>query len=426
LQALAFYYLQMNVKNKLYKLIFLYGRNYTKIIVWAFQVKQQKTAIGIVGTGFIATGLAHLLLNSPDLTVSKMLTRRDPESIEGIPKSLFTNSINELIDNSDLIVECCGDPIHATEVISEIVKTNKQVLTVNSEFHVTTGSYFAKRGHFVSEADGDQPGCLARLKIEAEGMGFEPLAYVNLKGFLNPDPTIEDMKYWSEKQQLALDQVVSFTDGTKLQIEQAFVANGLGATIAEDGMIGATVDNLSDLDYLIHAAEKAGAPISEYLLCKGSPPWVLIVANNSEADRLPGYLPFSRLTTTNDNAYILLRNYHLVHLEVRNTIRNVLNGEGMLLNNSTNPQITVAAVAKHDMAPDDSILKGAGGFDVRGHAVQMIDHQNAVPICLLQKTPLIRNVERGQIITFDDVDLSASKALDCYQAILADCESLSH
>jgi predicted homoserine dehydrogenase-like protein len=78
------------------------------------------------------------------------------------------------------------------------------------------------------------------------------------------------------------------------------------------------------------------------------------------------------------------------------------------------------------MAPGDSILKGAGGFDVRGHAVQMIDHQNAVPICLLQKTLLIRNVERGQIITFDDVDLSASKALDCYQAIVADCESLSH
>jgi len=384
---------------------------------------EQKTAIGIVGTGFIATGLAHLLLNSPDLTVSKMLTRRDPESIEGLPKSLLTNSVNELIDCSDLIVECCGDPIHATNVISEIVKTDKKVLTVNSEFHVTTGSYFTKRGYFVSEADGDQPGCLARLKIEAEGMGFEPLAYVNLKGFLNPDPTLKEMEYWSDKQQLALDQVVSFTDGTKLQIEQAFVANGLGATIAQDGMIGATVENLSDLDYLVQAAENASEPISEYLLCKGSPPGVLIVAKNSEADRLPGYLPFSRLTTTDGLGYILLRNYHLVHLEVRNTIRNVLNGEGILLNNSAQPTITVAAVAKHDMAPGDAIIKGAGGFDVRGHAVQLRDHQNAVPICLLQNTPLIRPVERGQIITFDDVDLAATKALDCYQAIIDDCST---
>ncbi len=385
-------------------------------------MSDNKTSIGIVGTGFIATGLAHLLLNSPDLTVSKMLTRRDPDSIGTLPKSLFTNSVNELIDQSDIIVECCGDPIHATEVISEIVKTDKKILTINSEFHVTTGSYFTKRGYFVSEVDGDQPGCLARLKLEAEGMGFDPLAYVNLKGFLNPDPTMEDMEYWSKKQQLALDQVVSFTDGTKLQVEQAFVANGLDATIAQDGMIGATVESLTDLDYLVRASEKVGAPISEYLLCKGSPPGVLIVAKSSEADRLPGYLPFSRLKTNEDLGYILLRNYHLVHLEARNTIRKVIEGEGILLNNSANPEITVGAIAKHDMKVGDSILKGAGGFDVRGHAVKMKEHKTAVPVCLLQKTPLARDVVRGQIITFDDVDLEPSKALDCYQDILSDCQ----
>lgn len=381
----------------------------------------KKTSVGIVGTGFIATGLAQVLLNASDLAISKILTRRDPASINTLPQELLTNSVNELIDSSDIIVECCGDPIHATDVISEIVKTDTKVLTVNSEFHVTTGSYFTKRGHFVSEADGDQPGCLARLKIEALGMGFDPVAYVNLKGFLNPDPTIEEMEYWSKKQQLALDQVVSFTDGTKLQIEQAFVANGLDATIAQDGMIGETVDSLNDLDYLVEASDKAGAPISEYLLCKGSPPGVLIVAKNEEADRLPGYLPFSRLKTTNDSAYILLRNYHLVHLEVCNTIRNVLNGEGMLLTNSTNPAITVAAVAKRDMKVGEAIKKGAGGFDVRGHAVQMNEHKTAVPICLLQQTPLVRNVARGQIITFEDVDLKATTALDCYNDIVNDC-----
>lgn len=380
----------------------------------------KKTKIGVIGTGFIATGLINLLLNSPDLTVSKVLTRRPVDSIDTLPKELLTQSINEVIDASDLIVECSGDPIHATDMINEIIKTDKKVLTINSEFHVTTGSYFTKRGYFVSEADGDQPGCLARLKKEAEGMAFDPVAYVNLKGFLNPDPTMEDMEYWSKKQQLALDQVVSFTDGTKLQVEQAFVANGLDATIAQDGMIGATVETLSDLDYLVEASDKAGAPISEYLLCKGSPPGVLIVAKSEEADRLPGYLPFSRLKTTNGLGYVLLRTYHLVHLEARNTIRNVLNGEGILLTNSATPQITVSAMAKRDMEPGDVITKGAGGFDVRGHAVQLKQHKNAVPICLLKHTPLVKPVERGEIITFDHVDLKATTALDCYQAILAD------
>jgi len=273
----------------------------------------KKTKIGVIGTGFIATGLIKLLLNSPDLTVSKVLTRRPTDSIDTLPSELLTQSVNEVIDESELIVECSGDPIHATEMIKEIVKTDKKVLTINAEFHVTTGSYFTKRGNFVSEADGDQPGCLARLKKELDGMAFDPVAYVNLKGFLNPDPTMQEMEYWSKKQQLALDQVVSFTDGTKLQVEQAFVANGLNATIAQDGRIGATVKTLSDLDYLVEASDKAGAPISEYLLCKGSPPGVLIVAKSEEADRLPGYLPFSRLKTTNGVGYVLLRTYHLVH-----------------------------------------------------------------------------------------------------------------
>lgn len=381
-------------------------------------LSHQKTSVGIVGTGFIATGLVHLLLNSVDFTVSKILTRRPVASVNSLPQAIITNSIQDLIDHSDIIVECCGDAINAADVISEIVKSGKKVLTVNSEFHVTVGSYFAKRGDFVSEADGDQPGCLARLKIEAEGMGFEPLAYVNLKGFLNPNPTIEEMKYWSEKQQLALDQVVSFTDGTKLQIEQAFVANGLGATIAQNGMIGATVDSLSDLDYLVKASEKAGAPISEYLLCKGSPPGVLIVAKNKEADRLPGYLPFSRLQTTEGLAYILLRNYHLVHLEVISTLRKVMLGEHILLNNSASPTITVGAVAKRKIAKGEVIERGAGGFDVRGYAVKIAEYRDVVPICLLKKTNVIRDIEPGQIIRFEDVELAESKAVEMYLQII--------
>ena len=383
-------------------------------------MKYQRTSVGIVGTGFIATGLVNFLFNSVDFKVSKILTRRSVASVKNLPSELLTNSIQDLIDHSDIIVECCGDAINAADVISEIVKSGKKILTVNSEFHVTVGSYFAKRGDFVSEADGDQPGCLARLKIEALDMGFEPIAYVNLKGFLNPNPTLEEMKYWSEKQHLALDQVVSFTDGTKLQIEQAFVANGLGATIAQDGMIGATVNSLNDLDYLVKASEKVGAPISEYLLCKGSPPGVLIVARNKEADRLPGYLPFSRLQTSDGLAYILLRNYHLVHLEVISTLRKVMLGEQILLNNSANPSITVGAVAKRKIAKGDTIERGAGGFDVRGYAVKIDENRDAVPVCLLKNTHIVRDIEPDQIIKFDDVDLTESKALEMYYQIIND------
>ena len=375
------------------------------------------TKVGIVGTGFIAKGLAHLIRSSKDFQISKILTRRPINSISDFPHECLTNSIAELIDTSDIMFECSGDAIHATEAVLEACNANKIVVTINSEFHVTTGSYFAKKGFYVTEADGDQPGCLARLKLEIEGMGFEPVAYVNLKGFLNPNPTPDEMKYWSDKQQLALDQVISFTDGTKLQIEQAFVANGLGATLAPGGIIGARVESLSDLDFLVRASEQVGAPISDFVLCNGSPPGVLIVAKNKIADLTPGYLPFSRLSTKEGSGYVLLRTYHLCHLEALNTLRRVVQGDPVLLNNSVNPRITVAAVTKRKILRGDTIVRGAGGFDVRGLAVQLHDNRDAVPICLLQNTRVIRDIELGQIIKFEDVELMDTKALGIYKGL---------
>ena len=77
-----------------------------------------QTKIGIVGTGFIAYGVARMLLKSSDMTVSKILTRRklDFNALPQLPRDLYTQSIQELIDESDLILECSGDVLHATRV----------------------------------------------------------------------------------------------------------------------------------------------------------------------------------------------------------------------------------------------------------------------------------------------------------------------
>lgn len=375
------------------------------------------TKVGIVGTGFIATGFAHLIMVSPDFTISKVLTRRPKDSIKDIPQQYLTDSINELIDESDFIFECSGDVVHATEVVMAATNAKKKVVTLNAEFHVTTGSYFIKRGDFVTDADGDQPGCLARLKQEIEGMGFTPAAYVNIKGFINLNPKREDMEYWSKQQGIRLEQTTSFTDGTKLQIEQAFVANGLGATIPPGGMFGRTVESLNDLDFLIHASDEAGLPISDFVLCKGAPPGELIVAKSAQADRLGNYI-VGPMKTKEKLGYVMLRPYHLCHLEVLNTMRRINDGEGMLINNSADPRLTVGAVAKRKIKKGEVIERGAGGFDVRGVAVQFKENLNAVPVCLLQNTPVIRDIEPGELVQFDDVDFAPSQALDIYRSII--------
>lgn len=375
-----------------------------------------KTRVGVIGSGFIASRLARLIQSADDFEVSKVLTRRPLNSIQDMDRTLLTNSLNELVDSSDIVFECSGDVVHATENVLAATEAKKKVVTLNAELHVTTGSYFTRRGDYVTDADGDQPGCLARLKQEVTGMGFEPCAYVNIKGFINLNPERKEMEYWSDQQGIRLEQVVSFTDGTKLQIEQALVANGLGATIPPEGMIGARINSLNDTDYLVQISEQVGMPISDFVLCKGAPPGVLIVAKSEQADILGKYI-VGPLKTTEGSGYVLLRPYHLCHLEALNTLRRVVQGEAMLMNNSTNPHLTIAAISKREIKRGETIERGAGGFDVRGVAVKIAEHRDAVPVCLLQNTPVKRDIAPGQVLTYDDVELADTKALSIYKQL---------
>src|SRR5690625_3161712 len=225
------------------------------------------TRIGVAGTGLIGKGLALEIEKQSNYTLSKVLTRRDIRTMSDYPfQETLTNSVDDFLENCDVIVECSGDVIYGTEVIDKAITASIPVITMNAELQVTTGSYFAKRG-FITEAEGDQPGCLASLHENVVQMGFKPLVYGNIKGFLNLDPTVEDMQYWSKRNGLRMDMTTSFTDGTKVQIEQTLVANGLDAGIAVDGLLAPSSDNLNETGAeLPDEAKRLGYRIVEYVL----------------------------------------------------------------------------------------------------------------------------------------------------------------
>lgn len=62
------------------------------------------------------------------------------------------------------------------------------------------------------------------------------MVYGNIKGFLNDDPLPAEMAFWSKKQGISLHQVTAATDGTKVEFEQALVADRLGADIIKPGL----------------------------------------------------------------------------------------------------------------------------------------------------------------------------------------------
>ena len=367
--------------------------------------------IGVSGTGMIARGFLRLIKQHyPDLEISRILTRRPFNSFSDFPLAeRLTHSIDDLVDHSDLIVECSGDVFHGTEVIERAFEAGLPVVTVNAELQVTTGSYLAGKG-FITEAEGDQPGSLAALHEDALQMGFKPLVYGNMKGYLNHDPTPENMAYWARLQGISIDQTTSFTDGTKDQIEQVVVGNGLGATITRQGLEGIASTNLNDsASVLGMLAERLGQPITDYIIPSGFPAGGVFLVCRHDAEQQQA-IEYFKLGP--GPYYTLIRPFHLCSLEVGKTVRRVLAGGGVLLNNSTAPTLGVAAIAKRPMRAGELIERGIGGFQFRGEAVKLAEHPDHVPIGLLRKTALKRAVEPGQIITYDDVDILPSRALE--------------
>lgn len=345
-----------------------------------------------------------------DLRISRVLTRRNIGTLSSFPMAeVLTNSIDDLIANSDVIVECTGDVFFGTEVIERAFEAGVPVVTINAELQVTTGSYLSGKG-FLTEAEGDQPGSLAALREEALQMGFQPLVYGNMKGYLNHNPTREDMAYWSKRQGISIEQTTSFTDGTKVQIEQVVVGNGFGATITRRGLEGlASIDLSVSGNAFGLIAESVGQPIVDYVLPNGYPAGgVFLVCRHDEMQAQA--IEYFKLGP--GPYYVLTRPFHLCSLEVGKTVRRVLAGGGVLLNNSVSPTLGVAAVAKREMKAGETIVRGIGGFDVRGEAVKLADELDHVPIGLLRNTVLKRPVEPGQLITFDDIEVQPSRVLD--------------
>ena len=368
--------------------------------------------VGISGTGFIARGTAAAL-TAAGFEVASVLTRRPPSEVENFPQpDALTNDLEKFVSACELVVECSGDAVHATDVVDAAMQNGRPVVTMNCEFQVTSGSAFVERG-LLTEAEGDQPGCLAMLRREIVSMGFEPLVYGNVKGFLNRTPEPDEMKYWSGRQGISTAQTTSFTDGTKLQIEQTLVANSFGAGIIQPGLLGPENGDLMAGGRILAAeALKLGRPISDYVLCPGIP-GVFITATHEEFQK-----PFLSYLKLGDGPfYTLIKGYHLCHLEIPRTVRGVVESNDVLMNNSANPKTSVNTIAKRDLAAGHLVDQGIGSFDVRGEAIEIAADPDHVPIGLMKNARLTHSVEAGEALTLADVELPDSLAVRLWKGI---------
>lgn len=369
--------------------------------------------VGVIGTGFVSRHFVLELERRPSLQLGKILTRRPLDLCGEYPRpEALTDSLDAMIEGSDVVFECSGDPLYASRVIGRTLDAGRPVVTLNAEFHATIGSAFVERG-LLSEAAGDQPGSLAMLNEDVVAMGFQPLVYGNMKAFLNHHPSPEDMKYWAARQQLSVTMVTSFTDGTKLQMEQCLVANGLNAGIVQEGLIGLATNDVERGAELGAVAERLGEPISDYVIGANLPHGVFIVARHDACQAAT----LRNLKMGDGPYYVLKRDFCLVHLEAFKTLERVARQSRILLNNGSRPRISVASVAKRELRAGEQIPYGCGSFELRGICVKIAKRPGHLPIGLAQDVRVKRRIEQGAILTLDDVELPETEALAAWQAI---------
>ena len=172
---------------------------------------------------------------------------------------------------------------------------------------------------------------------------------------------------------------------------------------SREGLLGlATADLAGAAQSLGEAAVQHGRPLTDYIVAEGLPHGVFIIAGHD-----PGQAAALRHLKMGDGPhYVLEQPSALVHLEVFRTLERVIAGEPPLLHNTATPRLSVAAVAKRDLAPGERITRGSGGFDQRGVAVRIADRPDHLPIGLANDLHIRRRVTTGEVLTMADVDLA--------------------
>lgn len=160
-------------------------------------------------------------------------------------------------------------------------------------------------------------------------------------------------------------------------------------------------------------ADSFGQPIVDYTLAPGSIPGVFLGVRHDESEQVA----LRHFKLGEGPLYTLLRPYHLCYLELFTTIREVLDHGTVLLDNSAKPTLSVNSITKRPLPRGHTIDQAIGGFDVRGEAVKISESNDQVPIGILQGARLRHDVPGGYALTWQDVEIPDSRAMDIVRSL---------
>ncbi len=312
----------------------------------------------------------------------------------------------------DVLVESSSSITAGGQHAEAALTTGRHVVMMNAESDLVFGPYLMRlaRAHGVvyTSTDGDQPGVIARLVDELERWGFELVMAGNMKGFLdrysNPTKIIPE----ADKRNIDYKMASSYTDGSKLCVEMALVANAMGLRTLVPGMVGPRVTNVGDvLGQFDFAAIRESGPVVDYVL-GAQPDGGVFAVGYCDHPYQRDMLKMLKMGT--GPFYVFYRPYHLCHVEALAAATLAMSGASLL--EPRHGFLTdVIAYAKTDLQAGQT-LDGFGGYAMYG-LLENIDaaaDPAGLPLCLAEDVTLRRDVPKDARLTVADIRYDPTSA----------------
>ncbi len=394
---------------------------------------EQPIRIGVIGIGSIGKGIVYQATITPgiqcvaiaDLNLPKAiqwaeylgLNYQVVETASAMEDAIQQGKLTICEDTSlisgceavDVQVDACSDIAMGLIYAETAINHHKHIVMMNSEADLTFGPYLLalanKEGVVYTSADGDQHTVIKRLINDVELMGFKTVMAGNIKGYLdrtsNPTAIIPE----ADKRFMDYKMCASYTDGTKLNIEMALVANGIGARVMQPGMYGPYVKDIYDVFsfFDFDALWDGTTPIADYTIGTQPSGGVFVIGFNDHPHQQEtlawypcrlGVGPF----------YVFHRPYHLGHFEIMASIAEAYLDNWGILQPNFGFCTNVYAYAKKDLKAGE-ILDGVGGYTSYGLIENCTENQQTLglPICLAENVSLRRDIKQDEKIFMGDI-----------------------
>ncbi|HSI34902.1 MAG: NAD(P)H-dependent oxidoreductase [Phycisphaerae bacterium] len=408
------------------------------------EARNQPVRTAVVGAGFMGKGIVYQLSKMPGMRPSLVVNRSTDKGVQAYveagydrAKVVVSDDVDRLaaaiaegrpavsgavgiagkISTLDVVIEATGAVEGGAREALSCFAGKKHFVSLNAETDGTIGCLLKARGDqagvVYTNADGDQPGVIMRMAEWCAGCGFEVLAAVNCKGFMNIRATPDSIMEWAVKQRTSPRMTCAFTDGTKMNIEQNVVCNATGLVPAKRGMIGVKTDlknAVKDFESTgaLGQAIEGGPGIVDYTLAGDFGGGIFIIARGKNREFVQPYLKYLKMGDGPN--YMFFRPYHLCHIETPlSAAEAVVYGEATIAPRGR-PVAQTIAVAKRDLKPGD-VLDGIGGFNQYGELEIADKARGLLPIGLADGVKLKRAIKQDQPIPEDAVELDEESLL---------------